>query len=100
DSKGLDSKLAELQSADFISEQNGAAELTYAFKHALTQEVAYRTLLAERRASLHDRVGNAIEVVYAGRLEDHLPDLARHFRLSGNSEKAISYLRFAGEQAN
>jgi predicted ATPase len=74
-------------------------ETEYAFKHALTQEVAYNSLLVERRKSLHERVGAAIEALYEGRLEDHLRELAHHYQCSANTAKALEYLGRAGQQA-
>src|SRR5262249_12912772 len=68
-------------------------------KHALTQEVAYNSVLLERRRRLHENVGNAIELLYPDSLDDHLPDLAHHFSRSGNRYKAAEYLRRAAMQA-
>lgn len=96
----LDRLLAELRRAEFIYEQPTSSDLRYFFKHALTQEVAYGSLLSERRAKLHERVGNAIEECFAGSLEDHLTDLAHHYSLSTNKQKAIHYLKLAGEHAS
>jgi len=92
--------LEELQASEFILERSASPEAMYSFKHALTQEVAYRSLLSERRALLHGRVGAAVEEVFAAHLDDHLASLARHFRESTNTTKAIHYLRLAGEQAS
>src|SRR5262245_27097221 len=55
--------LANLQTAEFIYEQAGST-VAYEFKHALTQDVAYSSLLMERRKVLHGRVGATIESVY------------------------------------
>ncbi len=96
----LERTLEELRMGEFLVERGSSPESTYAFKHALTQEVAYRSLLSERRALMHERVGNAIEEMSAAHLEDHIASLAHHFRLSSNAEKAIRYLRLAGEQAS
>src|SRR5260370_29499799 len=95
----LDRMLAELQAAEFIYEQPALADIEYAFKHALTQEVAYNSLLIERRKVLHGRAGAAIEALYADRLDDHLSELARHYQRSANIEKALEYLGRAGQQA-
>jgi tetratricopeptide (TPR) repeat protein len=95
----LDRMLAELQAAEFIHEQPALADIEYAFKHALTQEVAYNSLLIERRKMLHGRAGAAIEALYADRLDDYLSELARHYRRSVNLEKALEYLGRAGQQA-
>jgi predicted ATPase len=95
----LDSALAHLQSAEFIHEQPAAGDVEYIFKHALTQEVAYNSLLIEHRKLLHERIAGAIEWLFADRPDDHLKDLAHHYRHSNNAVKAVEYLRRAGEQA-
>src|SRR5216683_1982459 len=95
----LDRMLAELQAAEFIYEQPALTDIEYAFKHALTQEVAYNSLLIERRKLLHGRAGAAIEALYADRLDDYLSELARHYQRSTNIEKAREYLGRAGQQA-
>jgi len=91
--------LAELQAAEFIYEQPALTDMEYAFKHALTQEVAYNSLLIERRKLLHERAGAAIEALYATRLDDHLSELAGHYRRSADTAKALEYLTRAGRQA-
>lgn len=92
--------LDELRVGEFLVEGRSPRAIEYSFKHALTQEVAYRSLLSERRALLHGRAGAALEELFASHLEDHLASLARHFRLSTETAKAIHYLRLAGEQAS
>ena len=95
----LDLNLHELQRAEFIYEQPTAGDVEYSFKHALTQEVAYNSILLERRRSLHERVGDAMELLFESRIEDHYDELAYHYSSAGNSQKAALYLRRAGEQA-
>jgi len=94
----LDGMLARLQSSEFIYEQPAPDDVEYTFKHALTQEVAYNSLLIERRKLLHERIGQAMESLFAERVDDHLKKIAHHYRRSGNNAKAIEYLRRAGEQ--
>ena len=91
--------LSELQLGEFIYEQPAVGDMQYTFKHALTLEVAYNSLLTERRKAMHERIGRAIEEQFASRLEDHFGDLARHYSRAGNSGKAIEYLRLAAYQA-
>jgi tetratricopeptide (TPR) repeat protein len=91
--------LSRLQAGGFIYEQPAADKIEFAFKHALTQEVAYNSILVERRKVLHERIAHAIEALFAHRLDDHLADLARHYSQSGNASKATHFLRLAGEQA-
>jgi predicted ATPase len=96
----LEGMLAELQNGEFIFEQLGSHETQYVFKHALTQEVAYNSLLIERRKLLHERVAQAIESTFAGQLTDHIGELAHHYGRTNNSGKAVEYLYLAGKQAS
>jgi class 3 adenylate cyclase/predicted ATPase len=91
--------LAALQSKEFLYEQPAFPEVEYLFKHALTQEVAYSSVLIERRKGLHERTGQAIEQLFHDQLEEHYSELARHYSRSGNTEKAVQYLGLAGQQA-
>ena len=92
----LGGMLAKLQVAEFIYEQPAVADVEYTFKHALTREVAYSTLLIERRRLLHERAGRAVEALYADSLDDHLADLGHHFERAGNAIVAAKYLHRAG----
>ena len=91
--------LSSLQHKEFLYEQPAFPEVEYIFKHALTQEVAYNSVLVERRKVLHERTAQAIESFYSTKLEDHYSDLAHHYSRSGNTQKAIEYLHLAGQQA-
>jgi class 3 adenylate cyclase len=91
--------LAALCAGEFIYEQPAAADTEFVFKHALTQEVAYNTLLIERRKQLHERVGHAIETLFAAQLDDRINALAHHYSHSENADKAIEYLGRAGKHA-
>ena len=95
----LERMLADLQALEFIYEQPAFTETEYVFKHALTQEVAYNSLLMERRKLLHERAGQAVESMFAEQLDDHLGELARHYSRSDNVVKAVEYLGRAGQQA-
>ena len=95
----LERMLADLQMAEFIYEQPATGDIEYIFKHALTQEVAYNSVLVERRKLLHERAGAALESIFAEQLDDHLDDLARHYSRSDNVAKAVEYLERAGQQA-
>jgi predicted ATPase len=68
-------------------------------KHALTQEVAYNSLLIERRKQLHERAGHALESMFAEQFDDHLGELAHHYSHSDNLYKAVQYLGRAGQHA-
>jgi predicted ATPase len=95
----LERILADLQLAEFIYEQPAVGDTEYLFKHALTQEVAYNSLLIERRKLLHERIGNALESIFANQLDDHLDELAHHYDRSANTRQAVKYLQFGGEKA-
>jgi predicted ATPase len=88
-----------LKLAEFVYEQPAAGDMGYIFKHALTHDVAYKSLLTERRRLLHERAGQAMEALYHERLDDHYNELARHYRASTNTAKAVEYLTLAGRQA-
>ncbi|MCS6926823.1 MAG: AAA family ATPase [Candidatus Binatia bacterium] len=95
----LDQALADLQAREFVYETAVYPELTYTFKHALTQEVAYHSLLRERRAELHAAVGAAVESLYADTLAEYVPLLAHHYSQSTQREKALQYLQLAAQRA-
>jgi class 3 adenylate cyclase len=94
----LNHLLGELQLGEFIYEQPALGDTEYIFKHALTQEVTYNSVLVERRKQLHGRIGAALEALYAGSLEDHLAELAHHYSRSPNADKAVDYLSRAAQQ--
>jgi tetratricopeptide (TPR) repeat protein len=91
--------LASLQHKEFLYEQPAFPESEYLFKHALTQDVAYGSVLVERRKVLHEQTGQAIELLYQDKLEEHYAELAHHYQRGGNAEKAIAYLQKVGQQA-
>jgi tetratricopeptide (TPR) repeat protein len=95
----LDRALRVLHSGEFVYEQPAFPDPEYVFKHALTQQVAYDSVLLERRKLLHERAGAAIESLYASRLDDHLEELSRHYSRSDNVYKAVEYLRLASADA-
>jgi predicted ATPase/class 3 adenylate cyclase len=95
----LERLLADLRAGEFIYEQSAATGVEYVFKHALTQEVAYNSLLIERRKQIHEQAGQALESIFADQLDDHLTQLAHHYSHSENIDKAIEYLGRAGQQA-
>jgi class 3 adenylate cyclase/tetratricopeptide (TPR) repeat protein len=95
----LGAMLSGLQVGEFIYEQPAVPEAEYTFKHALTQDVAYNSVLGERRKALHQRTAEAIESVFAGQLDDHLNDLVHHCTRAGDIWKAADYLERAIEHA-
>jgi predicted ATPase len=95
----LEQMLSHLRLSEFINEQPTVGDVEYSFKHALTRQVAYDSILAERRKALHEQAGEAIERLFDDRLNDHVFDLARHYERGGNLPKAVEYLGRAGQQA-
>ena len=91
--------LGQLQNAEFLFEERLFPDLEYAFKHALTHEVAYGSVLTDRRRSLHAAIVEAIERLYADRLSEHVEQLAHHATRGRVLPKAVRYLREAGERA-
>jgi tetratricopeptide (TPR) repeat protein len=91
--------LTRLQAAEFLYEARLFPELAYTFKHALTHEVAYGSLLQERRRALHARIVEAMEGLYADRLADQVERLAHHTLRGEVWDKALVYFRQAGEKA-
>lgn len=98
-SQELDKHLGTLIRLDLIREAARVPELEYAFRNPLTQEAVYKTILLKRRRTFHRRVGEAMEALYAGRLEGLFGLLAHHFTLAGDRDKAIEYSRQAARQA-
>ena len=82
-------RLTNLVGLEILYEKALYPELEYIFKHALTQEVAYESLLKQRRQQIHGRIARTIEELYASRLEPHYELLAHHYEKSGEAEKAI-----------
>ena len=95
----LSRMLDNLQLAELIYEQPAAGDVEYIFKHALTQEVAYNSVLIEKRKPIHEKIGAAIEALATSRINDYVAVLAHHYSRSDNSMKAALYLHWAALQA-
>jgi tetratricopeptide (TPR) repeat protein len=95
----LDRMLGNLQLGEFIYEQPAVGDVEYTFKHALTQQVAYNSVLLERRKVLHESIGRAIESLFGEGRDEHLEELSYHYSRSSDSQKAAQYFRLAGQQA-
>jgi predicted ATPase len=91
--------LTHLQAAEFLYETRLFPEQEYTFKHALTHEVAYRSLLQERRRALHTHIVEALERLAGDRLADHVERLADHAVRAEVWDKALVYCRQAGAKA-
>jgi len=92
--------LTNLVGLEVLYEKALYPDLEYIFKHALTQEVAYESLLKQRRKEIHNRIAKAVEELYANQLEEHYELLAYHYEQSENELKAVDYLILAGEKSN
>jgi class 3 adenylate cyclase/tetratricopeptide (TPR) repeat protein len=91
--------LGRLCAAEFLYETTLFPELEYVFKHGLTHQVAYISLLTARRRALHARIVDAIERLYADRLGEHVERLAHHARAGELGARAVRYLHQAGAKA-
>jgi class 3 adenylate cyclase/tetratricopeptide (TPR) repeat protein len=98
-SEGLQEALSELQSLELIYEKNLFPETEYTFKHALTQDVAYNSLLVRNRKQIHQRVGKAIEQLYPHRQDEFCETLAHHYTKAEDLEKSCEYLMLSGDKA-
>jgi tetratricopeptide (TPR) repeat protein/transposase-like protein len=91
--------LMRLQGNEFLYETRLVPEMEYAFKHALSHEVAYAGLLQDRRRALHARIMLAIERLHASRLTEQVDRLAQHAICGEVWDKAVAYFRQAGAKA-
>ncbi len=91
--------LTRLQASEFLYEASVFPDLEYTFKHALTHEVTYAGVLQDRRRALDTRIVDAIETLYPDRLPEHVERLAHHAFRGELWEKALTYLRHAGDKA-
>jgi class 3 adenylate cyclase/tetratricopeptide (TPR) repeat protein len=96
----LRESLARLQTGEFLYETTLFPEAEYTFKHALTQEVTYSSLLHDRRRKLHVRLVDTIETLHHDRLGEHIDRLAYHAVRGELKEHALRYLRQAGLKAH
>jgi len=94
----LDQQLELLKSADLIYESAHNPEVEYTFRHALTHETVYNTILLKRRKLFHLLVGESLETLYAGRSDEFAAILAHHFH-EGGDPRAIGYFIQAAERA-
>jgi class 3 adenylate cyclase/tetratricopeptide (TPR) repeat protein len=95
----LSRSLAHLQAAEFLYETQLFPEHTYTFKHAFTHEVAYGSLLQERRRVLHTRIVEALEALAGERAAEEVERLAYHAVRGGIWDKAVTYCQQAGTRA-
>lgn len=94
----LQSSLAHMERAELIRTLE-EREQVLQFKHPLVQETAYESLLKQDRKSLHRLIGEALERLYANRLDEHASMLARHFSQTDEHAKTLEYATRAGDLA-
>jgi class 3 adenylate cyclase/tetratricopeptide (TPR) repeat protein len=97
--EALSRSLVHLHAAEFVYETQLFPERTYTFKHALTLEVAYGSLLQSRRRTLHARIVEALETLAGKRVAEQVERLAHHALRGEVWDKALIYCRRAGEKA-
>ena len=95
----LDTQLSTLQRAELIREASRVPELEYIFRHDLTREAAYNSILLRERRDFHKRVGEAVEELFDDRLEEQSHLLAHHFYEANDDHRAFKYCMMAGDEA-
>jgi predicted ATPase/class 3 adenylate cyclase len=95
----LDSRLLALQQEQMIRERARVPERTYIFKHELTREAAYNSLLRKERRAYHRQVAEALESRWTDVETERAEVLAYHYVQAGDDIKALTYLMIAGERA-
>ena len=98
-SSELEALLLQLEDLEFIYPTSVAPQREYSFKHVLTQEAVYSTLLRPKREEYHERIGAAVETLYTERLDEYYELLAYHYTRSANTDKAVEYLDLANQRA-
>jgi class 3 adenylate cyclase/tetratricopeptide (TPR) repeat protein len=94
------SNLSILKDSELLYERGIFPETAYIFKHALTRDVVYESILNKKKKKLHEEIGNAVEELYADRIEEQYELLAYHYALSEHWEKAVHFGRLAAEKAH
>ena len=98
--RALMANLSILKDSELLYERGIFPHATYIFKHPLTREVVYNSILSKKQQMLHERVGKACEEIYSGSLDEHYEVLAGHFINSKNFEKGAEYAELAAKKAN
>jgi len=91
--------LSALKDSELLYERGIYPQTSYIFRHALTREVVYESILAKKKKDLHEEIGKGIEELYKETLAEYYGVLAEHFFVSENYAKAAEYLRIAGRKA-
>lgn len=94
--KDLQDKLSTLMEFEMIFERSSLPELEYLFKHSITREVAYNSLLKKQKETFHCKIAQALESLYCDKLDEYYEMLAFHYMHGNDSLKALYYLEKAG----
>ena len=92
-------QISILKDSELLYERGIFPQSTYIFKHALTREVVYSSLLLKRRTEIHEKIGESMEELHQDRLEECYEMLSHHYSMSGNTRKAYDYLKLSGNKA-
>lgn len=93
------SHLSAIKDSELLYERGIYPQSTYIFKHALTREVVYDSILTKRKYKLHDAIGNAIEELHHDNVDEHYEVLSEHYITSENYEKGAEYSKLAASKA-
>jgi class 3 adenylate cyclase/tetratricopeptide (TPR) repeat protein len=91
--------LSALKDSELLYERGIYPNSTYIFKHALTRDVVYDSILLKTRKQIHQKIGNAIEESYQDKIDEHFGALVNHFMATENYRKVADYSRLAGKKA-
>jgi len=97
--KELMFNLSALKDSELLYERGIYPQSIYIFKHALTREVVYDSILSKRKKKLHEEIGYSIEALYKENIHEHYGVLSEHFISGENYEKGAKYCRLAGKKA-
>jgi class 3 adenylate cyclase len=98
ETENLETELRGLRELEFVYEKEIVPELLYLFKHYLTQEAAYNSILIQRRKELHKQIAAAMEIAYKESLDRYYSVVAQHYERGGEYQRAYEYYRLAGEK--
>jgi predicted ATPase len=90
--------LSALNDSELLYQRGIFPQTTYIFKHALTREVVYDSILTKKKKNLHEKIGDVIEELYQKNIHEHYGLLAEHYIASENYDKATEYLRLAARK--
>jgi class 3 adenylate cyclase/tetratricopeptide (TPR) repeat protein len=97
--KALLSHLSVLRDTELLYERGLYPESTYLFKHALTREVVYNSILTKQKKRLHGKIGKAVEALYKENIDEFYEVMAKHFIISENFEKGAEYSKQVAKKA-